>query len=187
MGKNNRSKNKKDQYVHEDLNSKFLKPKSNNSNNNRGGYNGGYNKPKKHVDEPIPELSGSVMYVLGQISDQLNEYMSVKDKMSDMTVTERRDIENRLFSLDTWPVIFSEDDSHIYMLNRMAKLDRDTHEPIRVTMLVMIQVDGVPKYVIDVYLTKNYTGNAVVHQMDKNGPNRKWSKIFNIVDGELKL
>lgn len=185
MGKNNK-RNKKDQYVHEDLNTKFLKPKTA-TNTNR---NGGYNKSKPKYDEPIPKLGESVMLVLDTIAEQLRNYMNIKDSMDSLSVADRRSVENDLFNLDQWPIIHTDDagvESKIYLLNHMVKLDRHIYAPIRVTMAVMIEQNGMPKYFIEAYLTKTYTGSVVIHQMTNNGPNRKWSQIYNIVDGELKL
>ena len=186
MGKNNRDK--REQYQHEDLNAKFLGKRPSNNSNYQPKQQKTYEKTEdKSTIHVKPEISVSARGTLELFDQQLESFMDVQNHLHQYDSKEIRLSQKNLFSFETWPMTWNDTSDKVYILNRMVKMDRESQELIRATVNCVIINNGVPTYAVECYVTKQYTGSAVVIKMDENGPNRKSSAIFNIVDGRIQL
>lgn len=187
MGKNNRrdlNKKSNSPIFDEDLNKKFLGTNSNDRpqkkfNNNGGNRN--FQKKERPVVEPDEVMKTIVDLITNQVKQFIDEQRAGLDNMA---TNERIAHESSLYKFD-YPAVINDKDGNainFYMIDRSVRTDRQDHSLTRSSCTLVGIQDGVPKYSVSTYLTKNLMGNITIIKMTDNGPDFRNSYRVDIIN-----
>ena len=142
-----------------------------NTNNNRGNKNNAQRGEKQPYE---PKITQGMKLILDMLEGQAQDFLFEQTKVDEMTMEERKQAENELFSIPGYPADFQaegEDPLKMFMVERSVHVDRETHLLLRASCtIIAMNESGAPELYINAYLTKNGTGSIVIIPQSANGP-----------------